>query len=90
MPLTEEKFYGSIKSPDEMLALWRQVEVDIAETGQSYNAPGGVEVTFADIDKVRHQVNYWEKRVLARRGYTGRNTLDPSPEPHNENNLPEA
>jgi len=79
MALTEEPFDGSVKSPEEMLALWRQVEVDIAETGQSYNSPGGVEVTLAGIDNVRKQVNYWEKRVLARKGYTGRNTADISP-----------
>lgn len=89
MALTEEAFNGSIKSPDEMLSLWRQVEVDITEVGQSYNAPGGVEVTFSDIDKVRRQINYWEKRVLARRGYTGRNTLDIEAMHHNENSLPE-
>jgi len=77
--LTETPFDGSLKSPEEMLALWRQVEVDIAETGQSYNAPGGVEVAFSDIEKVREQVNYWDKRVLARKGYTGRNTADVSP-----------
>ena len=77
--LTEQSFSGSIKSPEEMLSLWRQVEVDIAETGQSYRSPGGVEVTLAEIGMVRRQVTYWESRVLARRGYHGRNTADIEP-----------
>jgi len=77
--LNEIEFTGNIKSAEEMLSLWRQVEVDIAETGQSYRSPGGVEVTLAEIGMVRKQVNYWEGRVLAKRGYTGRNTADIEP-----------
>jgi len=79
MALTEKQFSGEILSPEKMLSLWRQVEVDIAETGQSYSSPGGVEITFADIDKVQKQIRYWEGRVLARKGYSGRNTADISP-----------
>lgn len=78
--LTEEAFNGSIKSAEEMLALWRQVEVDIAETGQSYRSPGGVEVTLAELGMVRKTVKYWEKRVLAKRGVTGRNYADIVPD----------
>lgn len=79
MGLTETTYNGTVKSPEEMLALWRQVEVDIAETGQSYRAPGGIELTFTEIEKVHEMQKYWEKRVLARRGYIGRNTADISP-----------
>jgi len=74
--LTESTYKGQIKSAEEMLALWRQCEVDIAETGQSYRSPGGLEVTLADIGMVRKQVTYWEGRVLAKKGHYGQNTAD--------------
>jgi len=77
--LTESGYHGTIKSPEEMLALWMQVEVDIAEIGQAYASPGGIAYTFADLDKVRSRVTFWEKRVLAKRGYLGRNTADIAP-----------
>ena len=76
-PLYETPYKGSIKSPEEMLALWRQVEVDIAETGQAYTSPGGVTVTLADIGMVRKQQAYWLNRVMAKRGAAGgRNYAD--------------
>jgi len=75
--LYETPYKGSIKSPEEMLALWRQVEVDIAETGQAYLSPGGVSVTLADIGKVRRQQAFWYARVMAKRGaVAGRNYAD--------------
>lgn len=74
--LTENNFTGSLKSAEEMLTLWRQVEIDIAETGQSYRSPGGVEVTLAELGMVRQQVRHWEKRVLMKRGVAGRNYAD--------------
>lgn len=74
--LSENSFSGSVESAEKMLSLWRQVEIDIAETGQSYRSPGGVEVTLADIGQVRKQVRYWEKRVLMKRGVAGRNYAD--------------
>ena len=74
--LSIKRFTGSILSDEEMLSLWRQVSVDIAETGQSYRSPGGMEVSLADIDKVHAQIRYWEKRVLAKRGYSGHNIAD--------------
>jgi hypothetical protein len=77
--LSVSSYTGTVKPPEEMLALWRQVEVDIAETGQSYRSPGGVEVTLADIEQVGKQIRYWECRVLADRGYRGRNTADIEP-----------
>lgn len=83
--LTVSEFTGTIKSDEEMLSLWRQVEVDIAEVGQSYNSPGGVEVTFADIDKVREQIKYWENRVMAKKGYNGRNYADIAPYENSNN-----
>lgn len=77
--LNETTYAGSIKSAEEMLALWRQVEVDIAETGQSYRSPGGVEVSLAELGMVQKQIRYWYGRVLAKRGYNGRNTADIEP-----------
>lgn len=74
--LTRGNFAGTIKPPEEMLSLWMQVEADIAETGQSYRSPGGVEVTLAEIGMVRQQVRYWENRVLMARGMSGRNYAD--------------
>ncbi len=75
--LSESSYEGRLKSPEEMLTLWRQVEVDIATVGQSYAAPGGVSVSLADMDMVRHRIRYWEGRVMARRGVTaGRNYAD--------------
>lgn len=74
--LIENTFLGSVKSAEEMLSIWRQVEIDIAETGQSYRSPGGVEVTLAEIGMVRKQVRHWEKRVLMKRGASGRNYAD--------------
>jgi hypothetical protein len=76
--LSIDSYTGTVKSAEEMLALWRQVEVDIAETGQSYRA-GGVEITMAEIGMVEKRVAYWEKRVLAKRGAIGRNTADIEP-----------
>ena len=76
MALTETSYTGTLQSPEEMLALWRQVEVDIAETGQSYRAPGALEVEFVNMSTVRRMIAYWEKRVLSRKGYRGRNTAD--------------
>jgi len=74
--LTEDSYSGSVKSPEEMLALWRQVEVDIAQTGAAYSTPNGMTVTMADMASVKDRVAYWERRVLERRGYGGRNTAD--------------
>ena len=74
--ITEQTWSGSIKPPEEMLALWRQVEVDIAETGQSYRSPGGVEVTLAELGMVQKQIRHWEKIILRRRGLGNRNIAD--------------
>lgn len=77
--LSETAYTGTIKSAEEMLALWQKCESDIATTGQAYFAPGGVNFTFADLDKVASRVRYWETRVLAKRGATGRNYADIEP-----------
>jgi len=77
--LKESAYTGTVKSAEEMLALWQKCESDIAETGQSYFAPGGVNYTMADLDKVAARVRYWEQRVLAKRGMTGRNYADIEP-----------
>lgn len=77
--LSYTDYTGTTKSPEEMLALWQKCESDIATTGQAYFAPGGVSFTFADLDKVAERVRYWEQRVLARRGATGRNYADIEP-----------
>jgi len=75
--LRESEYVGVLRSPEEMLALWQQVEVDIATVGQAYNAPGGVNVTLADMGMVRARIQYWTGRVLAKRGLTpGRNYGD--------------
>ena len=75
--LRETDYVGAVKSAEEMLSLWRQVEVDIATVGQAYSAPGGVTVTLADIGMVSRQVAYWTGRVLAKRGVSpGRNYAD--------------
>jgi hypothetical protein len=74
--LTIESFTGTVKSAEEMLALWQKAESDIATVGQTYFAPGGVQYTFADLEEVHKMVMYWEKRVLSKRGVTGRNTAD--------------
>ena len=65
-----------IKSDAEMLALWKQVECDIAETGVSYDAGGGIRYTMASLSDVRKQINYYERRILAAKGYRGINTAD--------------
>ena len=77
--LTEEAYTGTIKSAEEMLALAQQALSDVYQVGQSYFAPGGVQVTMADVEKLKDQVKYWEKRVLAKRGADGRNIADIAP-----------
>jgi len=77
--LTVKDFTGEIRSDEEMLSVWQKVELDIANTGQAYNAGGGVEFTFADVDKVHAKVTFYEKRVLAKKGYGGRNYGDIAP-----------
>lgn len=77
--LTIDSYSGTIKSDEEMLALAQQALSDVYQVGQSYYAPGGVQVTLADVEKLRKEVAYWEGRVLAKRGVDGRNTADIEP-----------
>lgn len=69
-------YTGSVKSDEEMYALAQKALSDIYTVGQAYFAPGGVQVTLADVEKLRNEVSYWEGRVLAKRGVTGRNYAD--------------
>lgn len=67
---------NAIRSDEDMLALWRQVEIDLAETGQSYNSPGGMMVQLADLARVERMVAKYERRCYLKRGYAGRNYAD--------------
>ena len=77
--LSISSYTGSVKSSEEMLALAQKALSDIYTVGQAYYAPGGVQVTFADMAELQRQVAYWESRVLAARGATGRNYADIAP-----------
>ena len=85
MALTETSYSGTIESPEEMYAKWLQVVADIRDTGQSYRAPGALEIEFVNIDAAMRQMSYWHKRVLARKQYRGRNTADIGPESSESN-----
>jgi len=77
--LIESAFTGTIKSDEEMYALWLQAEEDLAKVGQSYMASSGVTVTLADLALVTAQVEKYYARLLAKRSYNGRNTADIEP-----------
>ena len=74
--LSIDAYTGTVKSDEEMYALWQKVESDIATIGQAYFAPGGVQYTFADLEKVHAMVNLYHQKCLKARGVSGRNTAD--------------
>lgn len=49
-------------TPEQMLKLWRKAEVDIAVKGRFVGVDGR-QITRTDIQHVRDQIAYWERRV---------------------------
>ena len=76
MALTRTAVTETLKTDEEMLAIWQRAEVDIAKTGQNYTIFGGRIVTRADLPEIRKQIAFYTRRVLAAKGATGRTIAD--------------
>lgn len=68
----------SILSDERMLALYQQAEVDILTTGASYSIEGSRSFTAGDLKMIRGRIAQLERRILYKKGFTGRNHADHS------------
>lgn len=65
-----------IPSDEEALAEWKKAEFAVAVLGDEYVIFGARKVIAADLSDIRKQIDYYERKILAKKGASGRNIAD--------------